>query len=240
MSEVAGRLSVTAGANCLEKEHGGQGILLSGVPGVPPGKVLIIGGGTVGENAAGVAQGIGADVTILDRSIPRLRQLDSEFGGDIKCVFSKSDTIERYAVDADLVIGAVLIPGAAAPKLLKADTIRRMKKGSVVVDVAIDQGGCVETSRPTTHENPTYVAHGVVHYCVANMPGAVPRTSTFALNNATLPFVLMLADHGLEEALSLDGDLANGLNVHAGDITHPAVAKALGREYVSPESALGG
>jgi alanine dehydrogenase len=207
---------------------------------VAPGKVLIIGGGTVGENAAAVARGIGADVTVLDRSIPRLRQLSSEFGSEIKCVFSKSDTIERYALEADLVIGAVLIPGAAAPKLLTVDTVKRMKQGSVVVDVAIDQGGCVETSRPTTHEHPTFVEHGVVHYCVANMPGAVPRTSTFALNNATLPFVLMLADHGLREALSLDEDLTNGLNIHAGMVTHPAVAEALGREYVTAKAALGG
>jgi alanine dehydrogenase len=232
MSEVAGRLSVQAGAHCLEKARGGKGVLLGGVPGVAPGKVLIIGGGTVGENAAGVASGIGADVTVLDRSVPRLRQLDSEFGGKIKCVFSKSDTIERYALEADLVIGAVLIPGAATPKLLSRETVKQMKPGSVLVDVAIDQGGCFETSHPTTHENPTYLIDDVVHYCVANMPGAVPRTSTFALNNATLPFVLMLADHGLAEALTLDPDLANGLNVHAGHITHPAVAAALGKPYV--------
>jgi alanine dehydrogenase len=238
MSEVAGRLSVQAGAHCLEKARGGQGMLLSGVPGVAPGKVLIIGGGTVGENAATVARGINADVTVLDRSIARLRELDSEHGGSIKCVFSKSDTIERYAVEADLVIGCVLIPGAAAPKLLTENTVKRMKKGSVIVDVAIDQGGCVATSRPTTHENPTFVKHGVVHYCVANMPGAVPRTSTFALNNATLPFVLMLADHGLGEALRLDHDLAHGLNIHAGRVTHKAVADALGYDYFPVESVL--
>lgn len=236
MSEVAGRLSIQAGAHCLEKASGGQGVLLSGVPGVPPGKVLIIGGGTVGENAASVASGIGADVTVLDRSIARLRELDSEFNGAIKCVYSKSDTIERYALEADLVIGAVLIPGAAAPKLLSESTIKRMKRGSVVVDVAIDQGGCFETSRPTTHEEPTYIVHDVVHYCVANMPGAVPRTSTFALNNATLPFVLMLADHGLDEALSLDRDLANGLNIHDGHVTYKAVADALAKPYVSVET----
>jgi alanine dehydrogenase len=238
MSEVAGRLSVQAGANCLEKVHGGQGVLLGGVPGVPPGEVLIIGGGTVGENAAVVARGIGADVTVLDRSIPRLRELDSDFGGTIKCVFSKSDTIERYAVEADLVIGAVLIPGAATPKLVTEETVRAMKPGSVIVDVAIDQGGCFETSRPTTHEEPIFIRHEVVHYCVANMPGAVPRTSTFALNNATLPFALLLADHGLHEALRLDPDLANGLNVHAGQITHPAVAAGLGRKYVEARAAL--
>jgi alanine dehydrogenase len=238
MSEVAGRLSVQAGAHCLEKARGGQGMLLSGVPGVPPGKVLIIGGGTVGENAATIARGINADVTVLDRSVARLRQLDSEYGGAIKCVFSKSDTIERYAIEADLVIGAVLIPGAAAPKLLTEETVKRMKAGSVIVDVAIDQGGCVETSRPTTHEEPTFVKHGVVHYCVANMPGAVPRTSTFALNNATLPFVLMLADQGLAEALRLDHDLANGLNIHAGKVTHKAVADALGYTHHPVESAF--
>ena len=238
MSEVAGRLSVQAGAACLEKARGGKGVLLGGVPGVEPGKVLIIGGGTVGVNAAGVARGIGANVTVLDRSIPRLRELDGEFGGAINCVFSKSDTIERYATEADLIIGAVLIPGAAAPKLLTEETIRQMRPGSVVVDVAIDQGGCFETSRPTTHEDPTYVIHDVVHYCVANMPGAVPRTSTFALNNATLPFVLLLADHGLREAMRLDSDLRNGLNVHAGKITHAAVAEALDLEFVEPVTAL--
>ncbi|HMB72893.1 MAG TPA: alanine dehydrogenase, partial [Gammaproteobacteria bacterium] len=235
MSEVAGRLSVQAGAHCLEKARGGQGILLGGVPGVPPGKVLVIGGGTVGVNAASVAHGIGADVTVLDRSIERLRYLNQEFRGQIKCVFSKSDTIERYAIEADLIIGAVLIPGAAAPKLLSEQTVRQMCAGSVVVDVAIDQGGCFETSHPTTHEDPTFLVHEVVHYCVANMPGAVPRTSTFALNNSTLPFVLLLADHGLEGALSIDPDLANGLNVHRGNITHEAVARALRREYVAPE-----
>jgi alanine dehydrogenase len=232
MSEVAGRLAVQAGAHCLEKARGGKGILLGGVPGVPPGKVLIIGGGTVGENAAGVAHGIGADVTVLDRSIERLRHLDQDYRGQIKCVYSKSDTIERYALEADLIIGAVLIPGSTTPKLLTQETVREMGAGSVVVDVAIDQGGCFETSHATTHEDPTYVFHDVVHYCVANMPGAVPRTSTFALNNATLPFVLLLADHGLEKALSIDRDLANGLNVHSGNITHEAVAAALDRDYV--------
>jgi alanine dehydrogenase len=231
MSEVAGRLAVQAGAHCLEKARGGAGILLGGVPGVPPGKVLIIGGGTVGVNAAGVAHGIGADVTVLDRSIERLRHLDQEYRGQIKCVYSKSDTIERYALEADLIIGAVLIPGSTTPKLLTQQTVRDMRPGSVVVDVAIDQGGCFETSHPTTHEEPTFLVHDVVHYCVANMPGAVPRTSTFALNNATLPFVLLLADHGLEEALSIDTDLANGLNVHEGKITHEAVAAALGSDY---------
>jgi alanine dehydrogenase len=231
MSEVAGRLAVQAGAHCLEKARGGKGILLGGVPGVAPGKVLIIGGGTVGVNAAGVAHGIGADVTVLDRSIERLRHLDQEYRGQIKCVYSKSDTIELYALDADLIIGAVLIPGSTAPKLLTQRTVREMRAGSVVVDVAIDQGGCFETSHPTTHEEPTYVVHDVVHYCVANMPGAVPRTSTIALNNATLPFVLLLADHGLEGALSIDRDLANGLNVHNGHITHEAVADALGLAY---------
>ena len=231
MSEVAGRLSVQAGAHCLEKANGGQGVLLSGVPGVAPGKVVIIGGGIVGENAASVASGIGADVTVLDRSIARLRQLDSEYNGAIKCIFSKSDTIERCALDADLIIGAVLIPGAAAPKLLTEETIRRMKRGSVVVDVAIDQGGCFETSRPTTHENPTYVVHGVVHYCVANMPGAVPRTSTFALNNATFPYAMALAQKGVARAIVDDPGLRSGVNTYAGKLTHEAVAESQDRAY---------
>jgi alanine dehydrogenase len=238
MSEVAGRLSIQAGAHCLERDQGGQGILLGGVPGVAPGKILIIGGGTVGNNAAHVARGLGADVTILDRSIARLRELDHEHEGTVKCVYSKSETLEKYALEADLVIGAVLVPGAAAPKVLTRDIVRRMKPGSVFVDIAIDQGGCSETSRPTTHQDPTYVDEGVVHYCVTNMPGVVPRTSTLALNNATLPFVLALADMGLKEALTLDAHLANGLNVHRGHVTHPAVAHELGYTYESPESVL--
>lgn len=238
MSEVAGRLSVQAGAHCLERDQGGQGILLSGVPGVPPAKVLVIGGGTVGENAATIAHGMGADVTILDRSIARLRELDAEHGGAIKGVYSKAETIDRYALDADLVVGAVLVAGARAPKLVSRDVISRMKTGSVVVDVAIDQGGCMETSHPTTHEEPTFVVDGVVHYCVANMPGAVPRTSTLALNNATLPFVVNIADHGWRGAMQIDADLANGLNVHDGRMIHAAVARDLGYEHTSVETLL--
>jgi alanine dehydrogenase len=238
MSEVAGRLSIQAGAHCLERAQGGEGVLLSGVPGVAPGKVLIIGGGTVGENAAAMARGMGADVTILDTSIPRLRQLDNDFGGSVKCVYSTAETIEEYALAAHLVIGAVLLPGATTPKVLTRNVVQRMKTGSVVVDVAIDQGGCIETSRPTTHQDPTFVVDGVVHYCVANMPGVVPRTATLALNNATLPFVLTLADHGLVEALRMDPDLANGLNIHAGKVTYEAVARDLGYEHYPVAKAL--
>lgn len=231
MSEVAGRLSIQAGAHCLEKDQGGKGLLIGGVPGVAPAKVLIIGGGTVGENAAAMAIGMETDVTILDRSLPRLRQLDSEFSGRAKCIYSTAETIEQYTLESDLVIGAVLSPGATAPKLLNKDIISRMSKGSVFVDVAIDQGGCAETSRPTTHVDPTYIEYGVVHYCVSNMPGAVPRTSTFALNNATLPFILALANNGYQLAMHQDQDLLNGLNVHNGRITHAAVAKDLGCDF---------
>jgi alanine dehydrogenase len=238
MSEVAGRLSIQAGAHCLEKANGGAGVLLGGVPGVEKAHVLIIGGGVVGENAAAMALGMEAEVTILDRSLPRLRQIDMAFQGRVRCIYSTRDTIEKYALEADLVVGAVLIPGAAAPKLLTRDIIRRMRPGSVVVDVAIDQGGCFETSRPTTHTEPTYVVDEVVHYCVANMPGAVPRTSTFALNNATLPFTVALANRGYRQALLRDPDLRNGLNVYRGRITHQAVAEALGTRYQAPEEAL--
>jgi len=231
MSEVAGRLSIQAGAHSLEKAQGGAGVLLGGVPGVAPAKVLIIGGGVVGDNAAYMARGMGAEVTILDRSLPRLRELDSEYGGRVKCVYSTVETIEEYALEADMVVGAVLVPGAAAPKLLTRDIISRMKKGTVVVDVAIDQGGCFETSKPTTHQEPTYVVDGVVHYCVANMPGAVARTSTLALNNATLPFTLSLANSGYKEALLGNQDLRNGLNVYKGKITYQAVAEDLGYDY---------
>lgn len=231
MSEVAGRLAVQAGVHCLERDQGGKGILIGGVPGVAPAKVLIVGGGVVGENAATVAIGMEADVTLLDRSLPRLRQLDAEFGSRVKCIYSTKEAIEKYVSEADLVIGGVLIPGAAAPKLLNRHTIGCMEKGSVFVDVAIDQGGCAETSRPTTHQDPTYVEEDIVHYCVTNMPGAVPRTSTFALNNATLPFTLALANHGYKTALELDHDLLNGLNVHKGQITHQAVAEELGYEF---------
>jgi alanine dehydrogenase len=239
MSEVAGRISIQAGAHALERAQGGSGILLGGVPGVAEAKVLIIGGGIVGDNAAYIAKGMGAEVTILDRSIPRLRQLDIDYSGHVSCVYSTREAIEHYALAADLVVGAVLLPGAAAPKLLTRDIISRMKPGSVVVDVAIDQGGCFETSRPTTHEDPTYVVDEVVHYCVANMPGAVPRTSTYALNNATLPLVLQLATRGAGTVIREDADMMNGLNVHAGKITCRPVAESLGHDYHAPLDALG-
>lgn len=238
MSEVAGRLAVQAGAACLERDNGGAGILLGGVPGVASADVLIIGGGIVGENAAYIAKGMGAQVTILDKSVPRLRELDISFAGRVNCVFSNKASIEKYALDADLVIGAVLVPGAAAPKLLTRDIIRHMKPGSVVVDVAIDQGGCFETSHPTTHSLPTFVLDGVVHYCVANMPGVVPRTSSFGLNNATLPYVLQLADLGWRQALRLDRGFLQGLNVHAGALCCEAVARAHGLPFTSPEGFL--
>tara|TARA_A200000159_G_scaffold154136_1_gene166706 strand:+ start:1621 stop:2748 length:1128 start_codon:yes stop_codon:yes gene_type:complete len=228
MSEVAGRMSVQAGAHYLEKAHGGSGTLLGGVPGVAPGKVLVIGGGVVGTQAAKMALGLGADVTILDRSLPRLRQLDDIFNGQVKTVYSTVDAIEHYSASADLVVGAVLIPGAAAPKLLNEQHIANMKKGSVVVDVAIDQGGCFATSKATTHQDPVYIVDGVVHYCVANMPGGVARTSTMALNNATLPFGLALANKGPKQAMMEDIHLLNGLNVHEGKVTYKAVVEALG------------
>ena len=237
MSEVAGRMSVQAGAYHLEKAQGGRGVLLGGVPGVAPAKVLVIGGGVVGDNAAAMAVGMGADVTILDRSIPRLRQLDAKYEGRARCVYSTVAAIEDYALEADLVIGAVLIPGAAAPKLLNRDIISRMKKGAVVVDVAIDQGGCFETSHATTHEDPTFIIDNVVHYCVANMPGGVARTSTMALNNATLPYALALADDPVK-ALLTDKNLQNGLNVHSGKVTYKAVAEALNYPYVAAEEVI--
>jgi alanine dehydrogenase len=240
MSEVAGRMSIQAGAHHLEKAQGGLGTLLGGVPGVAPAKVLVIGGGVVGTQAARMAVGMGADVTILDRSLPRLRELDVEFGGTLRCVYSTMEAIEEYALEADLVIGAVLIPGAAAPKLLTRDIISRMKKGAVVVDVAIDQGGCFETSKATTHQEPTYVVDGVVHYCVANMPGGVARTSTMALTNATMPFAVAIANKGAAQAMLDDAHLLNGLNVHAGQITYKAVADVLGYDYVPAEQALAG
>ena len=243
MSEVAGRMSIQAGAHYLEKAHGGSGTLLGGVPGVAPGKVLIVGGGVVGTNAAKMAIGLGADVTILDRSLPRLRELDDIFRGQLKTVYSTVDAIEHYSSKADLVIGAVLIPGAAAPKLLTAEHIRNMKEGSVVVDVAIDQGGCFETARATTHQDPVYTVDGVVHYCVANMPGGVARTSTMALNNATLPFGLALANKGPKQAMLDDVHLLNGLNVHEGKVTYKAVVDALGSQlgltYTDARTALG-
>ena len=212
--------------------------MLAGVPGVAPAKVLVIGGGVVGDNAASMAVGMNADVTILDRSIARLRQLDNEYEGRARCVFSTAAAIEEYALEADLIIGAVLIPGAAAPKLLSRDLIKRMKKGSVIVDVAIDQGGCFETSKATTHEEPTYVVDDVVHYCVANMPGGVPRTSTFALNQATLPYLVKLANKGYQKALSEDKNFLAGLNVYKGQVTYKAVADVFGHEYVNPGDAI--
>ncbi len=242
MSEVAGRMAIQAGAHFLEKAYGGSGTLLGGVPGVAPGRVLIIGGGVVGTNAAKMALGLGADVTILDRSLPRLRELDDIFNGQLKTVYSTADAIEHYSSRADLVIGAVLIPGAAAPKLLTREHIKNMKTGSVVVDVAIDQGGCFETSKATTHQDPVYIVDDVVHYCVANMPGGVARTSTMALNNATLPFGIALANKGAKQAMLDDVHLLNGLNVHEGFVTYKAVVDALEGElklnYKSPQEAL--
>jgi alanine dehydrogenase len=238
MSEVAGRMSVQVGAACLEKAHGGRGVLLGGVPGVPPGDVVILGGGVAGSNAALIALGMGATTTIVDRSPVALRRAADRFGTEIRTVFSTRDAIDRLVTNADLVIGTVLVPGAAAPKLVTRDLVKRMKPGAVIVDVAIDQGGCCETSRATTHAEPTYVVDGVVHYCVANMPGAVSRTSTFALNNVTLPFTLALADKGWKQALADDAHLRNGLNVSGGRVTHPAVAAALGQTFTAPEAAM--
>lgn len=231
MSEVAGRMSIQVGAACLQKANGGLGVLLGGVPGVPPAKVVILGGGVSGTNAAEMAVGMRADVTVVDRSLTRLRALDSTFGGKLKTSASTTDAIEKLVTQADLVIGAVLVAGAAAPKLVTRDMVSRMKPGSVMVDISIDQGGCFETSRPTTHAEPTFVADGVVHYCVTNMPGAVARTSTFALTNATLPFVKALASRGIEQALAADPHLARGLNVHQGAIVYEAVARDLGLPY---------
>ena len=227
MSEVAGRMSIQAGAHYLEKEPGGIGVLLGGVPGVPPAKVVVLGGGVAGTNAARVALGMEASVTVIDKSLARLQALDMQFGPGLRTLFATVDTIETEVVQADLVIGAVLVPGAAAPKLVNRDLLRRMKPGSVIVDISIDQGGCFETSHPTTHGQPTYVVDGVIHYCVANMPGGVARTSALALNNATLPFVLALADKGWKRALTDDPHLRAGLNVHDGHIVHPTVAQAI-------------
>ncbi len=239
MSEVAGRLSIQAGAACLEKARGGSGVLLGGVPGVEPGKVMIIGGGTVGFNAAQMAIGLGARVAIFDRNIEVLRFLDATFETRIETVYSNTDSIERHLADSDLVIGGVLIPGAAAPKLVRREQLAMMREGSVLVDVAIDQGGCFETSKATTHAEPTYVVDGIVHYCVANMPGAVPRTSTFALNNATLPFIIQLAERGPKRAMLENPHLLEGLNVHRGQVTHADVARDLGYDFIAPAEALG-
>ncbi|PCI61903.1 MAG: alanine dehydrogenase [Kordiimonadales bacterium] len=239
MSEVAGRMSIQAGAHCLEMSQGGRGMLLGGVPGVEAAKVVIIGGGVVGTNAARMAVGMGADVTILDRSIRRMQQLDDIFQGRIKTVYSTQDAVEEHVVGSDLTVGAVLIPGAAAPKLVTRDMISRMKRGSVLVDVAIDQGGCFETSKATTHENPTYIVDEVVHYCVANMPGGVARTSTLALNNATLRHAVAIANKGWKQALTDDKHLREGLNVCEGKVTYEAVARDQNLNYVSAEEAIG-
>ena len=239
MSEVAGRMAVQAGAYYLEKPHGGLGVLLGGVPGVDPAKVVILGGGVVGSHACHIALGMGAEVWVLDRSVDVLRSLWRQFGRPLNTVFSTQDAVENHVTSADLVIGGVLIPGASAPKLVSAALVKRMKPGSVIVDVAIDQGGCFETSRATTHADPVYVVDGVTHYCVANMPGGVPRTSTFALNNATLPYVLALADKGWKKALADDPHLRNGLNVASGKVTCQPVAEALGYAFVDPAQLIG-
>ncbi len=233
MSEVAGRLSVQIGAAYLEKEHGGRGVLLGGVPGVPPGNVCVIGGGIVGTNAAKIALGMGAKVTIVDLNLNRLRELDDIFGGRLHTLASNSYNIARAAAEADLLIGGVLIPGAAAPKIVTRSMVEKMKKGAVIVDVAIDQGGCIETARPTTHSDPSYLIHGVVHYCVTNMPAAVPNTSTFALTNATFPYVMRLAQHGPQSAIKADPGTAEGVNTYNGELTYRAVASAQGKPWKS-------
>ncbi|MFM5955529.1 MAG: alanine dehydrogenase [Novosphingobium sp.] len=239
MSQVAGRMSIQAGATALQKAHGGRGVLLGGVPGVLPGKVLVIGGGVVGVNAAQMAVGMGADVTILDRDPEVLERLSMHFENRAKTRYSNRSTIQQMICEAELVIGAVLVPGAAAPKLVTREMLKCMKPGAVLVDVAIDQGGCFETSHATTHQDPTYVIDGIVHYCVANMPGAVARTSTYALNNVTLPHALRIADLGWKAALKADPNLANGLNVSGGKVTYEAVARELGYEYAPVADVLG-
>lgn len=238
MSQVAGRMSIQAGAHCLEIAQGGSGILLGGVPGVSPGNVLVIGGGVVGTNAVLMAMGMETHVTVLDKSLSRLRELNFQFGSKLNTIYATAEALEHYIATADLIVGAILVPGAAAPKLVTRAMLKTMRPGSVVVDVAIDQGGCFETSRATTHHQPTYLVDGVVHYCVANMPGAVPRTSTFALNNATLPFVLSIVTRGMKSALLSDNHFLNGLNVHRGKITYEAVARELGYDYVPAVDAL--
>jgi alanine dehydrogenase len=227
MSEVAGRMSVQVAATCLQKANGGSGVLLGGVPGVPAAKVIVLGGGVAGTHAVEMAAGMQADVTVVDRSVSRLRELAAQFGSRVRTVYSTAEAIEQLVAEADVVIGAVLIPGATAPKLVTRAMVEKMKPRSVMVDISIDQGGCFETSRPTTHADPTYTVSGVIHYCVTNMPGAVPRTSTYALTNATLPFVRALADRGWRAALARDPHLARGLNVHEGEVKHDAVARAL-------------
>jgi alanine dehydrogenase len=238
MSEVAGRMSVQVGAVALQKANGGRGVLLGGVPGVAPGRVAIVGGGVVGTHAAKMAVGLGAEVTLLDKSLPRLRELDDIFGGRVRLLHASLAEIEHAAANADLIIGAVLVPGAAAPKLITRAQLANLQQGAVLVDVSIDQGGCFETSRPTTHAEPTYLLDGIVHYCVANMPGAVARTSTWALSNATLPFTLALAEKGWKRACREDRHLRNGLNVHAGKIAHPAVGQSLGLPWVDAAGVL--
>jgi len=238
MSEVAGRMSIQAGAYCLERAHGGMGMLLGGVPGVPPARIVILGAGVVGTNAAQMAVGTGAQVVVIDRSVEALRRIDRMFNGRVMTLFSNADNVEREVLRADLVIGGVLIPGAAAPKLITRGMVERMKPGSVIVDVAIDQGGCAETSHATTHAEPTYVVGKVVHYCVANMPGDVPRTSTYALNNATLPFILQLAAAGWRQALTDSPHLRAGLNVCRGKVTYREVAEVLGYAYQPAEDAI--
>jgi alanine dehydrogenase len=238
MSQVAGRMSIQSGAHCLEKAQGGRGVLLGGVPGVAPAKVVILGGGVVGTNAAAMALGLGADVVILEKSTDRMEELVARFGTQLKTLYSTQGVVEDVCADADLVVGGVLIPGAAAPKLVTRKMLRDWKPGSVLVDVAIDQGGCAETSKPTTHADPTYIVDGVIHYCVANMPGGVARTSTFALNNVTLPFGLNIADKGYGPALMEDHHLRAGLNVCKGKVTYKAVADDLGYPYVPAEQAL--
>lgn len=239
MSEVAGRMAIQAGATSLEITNGGSGVLLGGVPGVAPAKVVVLGGGVVGTNSVRVAMGMGANVVVIDKSLERLYHLDLQFGSKINTIYSTTDSIEEHVISADLVVGAVLVPGGSAPRLVRRDMLQHMRPGSVMVDVSIDQGGCFETSRPTTHQNPTYIVDGVVHYCVSNMPGAVPRTSTFALNNATLPFVLSLANYGYKQAMKQDAHLLNGLNVCHGRLTHKAVASALQQEYTPAEMMVG-
>ena len=239
MSEVAGRMSIQAGAHCLEKAQGGRGVLLGGVPGVAAAKVVVLGGGVVGTNAARMAMGMEAHVTVLDISLHTLYQLDLRFGAALNTIYSTIDSVEEYVIGADLVIGGVLLPGAAAPKLITRKMVSQMKKGSVIVDVAIDQGGCAETSHATTHADPTYTVDGVVHYCVANMPGGVARTSTFALNNATLPFTIALADKGAEKAMKENAHLRAGLNVYKNTLTYKAVADAQTLPFKSAEAVLG-
>ena len=239
MSEVAGRMAIQVGAVALQKASGGRGVLLGGVPGVAPGDVVVIGGGTVGAHAARMAVGLGARVTVFDKSLPRLRQLDELFDGRVNTQYSTLHALDLAVTQADLIVGAVLVPGAAAPKLIQREQLARMRPGAVIVDVAIDQGGCFSTSRATTHDDPTYVVDGIVHYCVANMPGAVARTSTYALNNATLPFTLALANKGWRQACADDAHLGHGLNVQAGRITHPAVAQALNLPYTAIAKVLG-